>query len=101
MSVMSPVMIKNQQCNIIENENRNMCKIFNLDEVEILFEKYCTYRIFLYTINTLDYVEIKSTEFLRNLELYCTENLNYSIINYIDDDQKILKLFITPIVTSA
>ena len=101
MTVSSPIVSKNQQCSIVENENKNLCKIFNLTESEILFERYSKYRILLYTINTLNYIEVHSSEFLKNLEKHCTENLNYSLINYVDHEEQVIKIFITPIVTSA
>jgi hypothetical protein len=101
MTVSSQIVSKNQQCSIVENENKNLCKIFNLNEIEILFERYSKYRVFLYTINTLNYIELQSSEFLKNLEKHCTENLNYSLINYVNHEEQVIKIFITPIVTSA
>lgn len=98
---MNTQILNNEEYNIIINENNNSIQIFNLNELMEKIKTYNKYKLYLYTINTTNYLEIKSTEFFKQLKKHCSQNLNYTLLDYIDHKQQCIKIYITPIVTSA
>lgn len=90
---------------IIKSDNYDMIsddrKIFNITEVKLCIDLHPTYQINLYPVNSSDYITVKNSEFFDNLLKYCTTNLNYSLIYKLDNTDKLINVWITPIVTSA
>lgn len=90
---------------IIKSDNYDMIsddrKIFNITEVKLCIDLHPNYQINLYPVNSSDYITVEGSKFFDQLLEYCTTNLNYSLIYKLDNTDKLINVWITPIVTSA
>jgi hypothetical protein len=89
--------IKSDDSNILNCNN----SIFNLTEVMMCIDYHNDYEIHLYSVGELEYINIESENLLKSIKSSVTENLNHILLHEILHDDKVINIFVTPIVKSA
>lgn len=97
MNGLKDYVLKSDDSSILNCNN----SIFNLTEIMICIDCHQNYKIHLYSVGELDYTVINSQDLLKSIKSSVTENLNHILLHEIIHEDKVINIFVTPIVKSA